>query len=334
MAAKENDMISTVAELEACIGAPPLGVKMKVIDHLDDGAVGWIAQSPLAFVGVSAADGPRICTAGGKPGFARVADAHTLVLPLAALDDPAMAAKGAGVLFLAPGIGETLRANGRIVALTDGCVEIRIEECFVHCAKALLRSEFWSARELEAPAEPAGFLAQTRFLAIATMDAGGRIDISPKGDPAGLLRDYPGVGLVFAERPGNRLAFGYRNILEQPRIAALALVPGSNRIMQVYGQASLSTDETLRRAFAVADKTPKLAMVISAADVAMAESAALVQARVWAGLDPADLDPAAALVAHVKLNKATGVQAAMLRLAVNRGLVEQGLKENYRRDLY
>ncbi|MCW5758696.1 MAG: pyridoxamine 5'-phosphate oxidase family protein [Phenylobacterium sp.] len=110
--------IATVAEMEACLGVPPLGVKMKVIDHLDDQARAWIAASRLAFVGVAGPDGPRIGAAGGEAGFARTPDARTLRLPFGAMDDlgPLAAGQGVGLLFLAGGIGETLRANGRIRA--------------------------------------------------------------------------------------------------------------------------------------------------------------------------------------------------------------------------
>src|SRR3546814_15301730 len=70
-----------------------------------------------------------------------------LSIPLAMLDDPALAVPGAsfGSLFLVPGIGETLRINGRVAAVADGVARIAVAECYIHCAKALIRSGFWSA---------------------------------------------------------------------------------------------------------------------------------------------------------------------------------------------
>lgn len=332
-----NDVISTIPELEACVGVAGLPVKMKIIDHLDEAAARWIAASPLAFVGLGGPDGPRVRLAGGSAGFARAKSKAVLSLPLAAVDAPGevAAGQGAGVLFLIPGVGETLRANGRIQAVTGEALEIAVEECFVHCAKALIRSDFWTPAGATVPAGAAAFVDASRFLALATMDREGRIDISPKGDPAGLLIRMEGDRAVLAERPGNRLAFGYRNMVEQPQVAALCLIPGAAETVELRGRAVLTTDAAVRARFVVEEKTPILATVIEEATVRPAPSAALARASVWTGAAAAsDVDPSATLVAHVKLNKARGAEATMLRLAVNRGLVAKGLEASYRDGLY
>ena len=332
-----TDAIASIDQLEATIGAPPLGVKMKIIDHLDDAAADWIAQSTLAFVGIGKPDGPRVTLAGGAPGFARRADAHTLTIPLETLDDPDLAqpGEGAGVLCLVPDIGETLRANGRVKSRSNATVEITIEECFIHCAKALIRSAFWSAQPTQSPDDATTFVNATRFLALATMDKRGLIDISPKGDPAGLLIRLDNGTATLAERPGNKLAFGYRNIIEQPRAAMLAVIPGANAVTHLTGRAHLTTNEATRAAFTVEEKTPKLATVLSDVTPKLRPSPALQRAAPWSGANAEPtLDPAAAFVAHVKLNKEKGVAATMMRLAVNRGLIESGLKTNYKNDLY
>lgn len=328
--------IASIPDLEACIGAAGLPVKMKIIDHLDATARRWIAASPLAFVGVGTDDGPCVQAAGGPRGFATVAADGTLNLPLDAMDDlcPVEPGRGAGVLFLAPGVGETLRANGRIRAVTADRLELAVEECFVHCAKALIRSDFWRGAEPPPPADAEEFVNAARFLALATMDADGRIDISPKGDPAGLLIHLEAGRAALAERPGNRLAFGYRNMIEQPRVAALALIPGADLVATFAGRAHLSTDETLRSRFVVDGKTPILATVIDGASPVLRPSPALTRAEPWPCGPPADIDPAATFVAHVKLNKAKGAAATLLRLAANRRLISSGLEANYKSDLY
>jgi predicted pyridoxine 5'-phosphate oxidase superfamily flavin-nucleotide-binding protein len=332
-----SDTISSISQLEDCIGAAGLPVKMKIIDHLDATAAQWIGASPVAFVGLGSADGPGVSVAGGLPGFARVKDAKTLAIPLAAIDTPGAAevGRGAGVLFLIPGIGETLRANGAVKAVSATELEITIEECFVHCAKALIRSDFWNPAEAAAPSDPAGFVDAARFLALATMDAQGRIDISPKGDPAGLLVRMGGARATLAERPGNRLAFGYRNMIEQPQVAALCIIPGALSVAVLRGEAHLTKDEAVRAAFVVDEKTPLLATVIEGAQPQIAVSAALERAGLWASPPAAPaIDPAATLVAHLKLNKARGAQATLLRLAANRGLIAKGLESSYKTQLY
>lgn len=329
--------ISSIQQLEDCIGVAGLPVKMKIIDHLDASAADWIAASPLAFVGLAGAEGPSVRAAGGLPGFARVKDEKTLAVPLSAIDAPQAleAGRGAGVLFLIPGIGETLRANGLVKALSETELEITIEECFVHCAKALIRSDFWVPAAGPAPTEPGAFVDAARFLALATMDEEGRIDISPKGDPAGLLVRMDGARATLAERPGNRLAFGYRNMIAQPKVAALCIIPGAGSVATLRGQAHLTTDEAVRAAFVVDEKTPILATVIEDASAQLSASAALERAGLWKAAPVApDIDPAATLVAHLKLNKAQGAQATLLRLAANRGLVAKGLESSYKTGLY
>lgn len=332
-----TDRIASIEQLEATIGTPPLGVKMKIIDHLDAGAADWIAQSTLAFIGIGKTDGPRVTLAGGAPGFIRAKDANTFIVPLDALDDPALPepGEGAGVLCLVPGIGETLRANGRVKSRSNAEVEIAIEECFIHCAKALIRSDFWSAKPATAPNDPNAFVNATRFLALATMDKRGLIDISPKGDPAGLLIRLDGEQATLAERPGNKLAFGYRNIIDQPRAAAMAIIPGASSAAHFTGKAHLTTSETIRAAFIVEEKTPKLATMIDGVRPVVSPSPALQRAAPWSTPIPEPkIDPAEAFVAHVKLNKEKGVAATAMRLAVNRGLVAAGLQTNYKNELY
>lgn len=334
-----DGLISTIDALEQCVGAAGLPVKMKIIDHIDATAVKWIAASPIAFVGLGGADGPALVAAGGASGFATVPDPGVLSIPLSSLDSLSAhvpeVGQGAGTLFLVPGVGETLRVNGRIRAIEDGRIELTVEECFVHCAKALIRSDFWSAAVADAPLDNRQFLQATRFIALATMDRDGRVDVSPKGDKAGLLLRAQDNGVTLAERPGNRLAFGYRNIIERPCVAALAVVPGATSVLTLRGEARLSSDESLRSAFIVDGKMPVLATVIGNVSLTMDKSAALHRASLW-NMPPRnpDIDPAATLVAHVKLNKARGAQATMLRMAVNRGVVAKGLESNYKTDLY
>src|SRR5690606_33420942 len=95
----------------------------------------------------------------------------------------------AGLLFLIPGLGETLRINGMIGSLDGSDAIIDVQECYAHCAKALLRSDFWhpSDDDANASADTASFLAATRFMALATADDALHTDLSPKGDPAGAL---------------------------------------------------------------------------------------------------------------------------------------------------
>jgi predicted pyridoxine 5'-phosphate oxidase superfamily flavin-nucleotide-binding protein len=240
------------------------------------------------------------------------------------------------MLFLLSGMGETLRVNGRVASVTGAGVEIAVDECYLHCAKALIRSQFWAAQPRpDTPTDATTFLAETRFLALATADAEGNTDLSPKGDPANKMVLVQEGRTIYADRPGNRRADSFRNILVRPEVAALALVPGSPFIAILSGRAKIVTDDATRASFSVEGKTPLLATVIEGPAPVLYESTVLKRAQLWPS-KPAerDIDPAEILVAHVKLNKTRGLGALALRTAVSRGLVDKGLEKDYRDNLY
>lgn len=332
------DPIDSVAALEAVIGKTPPPVQLKVIDHLDESALRWLAASPLMFAAFGDASGVAATLGGGAPGFA-AGETKTFRLPLATLDDPGLAAEGAnfGSLFLAPGLGETLRVNGRVEGVRDGEALIAVQECYVHCAKALIRSSFWSAEPCaDPPVELEDFVAQSRFMALATIDAGGRADLSPKGDPAGAMAMMNGGDLWFADRPGNRRADSFRNILSQAKVGAALLVPGSSMVALVRGVASLTTEAPWRERFVVQDKTPRLVVRVEDLTAELRASPALQRAGLWPLREPAEgLNPADMLAAHVKLNKEKGLAAKLAGAIVSiPGLMQRGLDQDYKSNLY
>ncbi len=334
-----SDEIRNVAALESSIGKTPGPMHLKVIDHLDAGAVRWLAASPLMFAGFGSATDTAVSIAGGKPGFIDVVDASRIRLPKAYLDRPEIACErqGFGALFLIPSLGETLRVNGRVRAVDRETIEIHIEECYVHCAKALIRSDFWNASPRpNVPSEPAEFLAACRFLALATVDGEGHADVSPKGDPAGMMTRLVDGSVWFADRPGNRRADSFRNMLAQPRVAIAALIPGAISVALVRGEARLTQDERVRAGFAVQNKTPLLATHIERPEIAIVHSPALERAGLWpskASDEP--LNPASILSAHVKLSNERGLQATLVRAAISvPGLMQKGLDRDYKTNLY
>ena len=80
-------------------------------------------------------------------------------------------------------------------------------------------------------------------MSLATMDSQGRVDVSPKGDPQGSMIRLADDAAWFADRPGNRRADSFRNILSQPRVALAAFLPGITRIALVSGTARITTNQ-------------------------------------------------------------------------------------------
>lgn len=337
----DGSSITDPDALQARVGKLPGPRDLKVIDFLDDHAAGWLAHVSLGFAAFADGDLIDITAMGAPPGFVRAHDRHQLWLAPDALDSTAHVRKGAGFgcLLLVPGLGETLRVNGRVAEVHDHGVLVAVQECYLHCAKALIRSAFWQAPvigDAATPADAMGLLAAARFLALATVDGSGRVDVSPKGDPAGALLRSRGDGVWYPDRPGNRRVDSFRNLLERPRLALIALLPGATRCLRIDGHARIATEAGLLAEFAVDGKVPALATCISDARLEVFHSAALERARPWPLRSPPPaIDAAAIFRDHVKLSRSTGLQATLARASVSvPGLMRKGLDHDYRRKLY
>jgi uncharacterized protein len=163
------DIVASPDEVASLYGPPVEAVVSKVIDRLDEHCRDFVARSP--FVLVATADEAGNCDVspkGGAPGFVTVLDEKRLAIP----DAPGnrlvyslrnvVASGRAGLLFLIPGIEETLRVNGRAWLTRDEAVlevlerdgkppkvalGVEVEEAFLHCAKAFKRSALWRPAE-------------------------------------------------------------------------------------------------------------------------------------------------------------------------------------------
>lgn len=335
-----SELITDADALQARVGKLPGPRDLKVIDYLDDNAIRWIAAAPIGFAVCGTAGNIEVTACGGHCGFVRVAGPKQLSIPMALMDSPHIACAGGGFgsLFFVPGIDETLRVNGRIAQIHDGHIHVAVEECYLHCAKALMRSEFWAAPERSEPEtpEPLRLLQASRFMALGTIDDCGHADLSPKGDPAGALLRLIDGDVVYPDRPGNRRVDSFRNILTQPRVAAMSLVPGSADVSVLTGVARIVANETLCAAFEVLGKTPRLVTRVEQVQIRSYRSEALQRARLWpATRTHDDLDPADIFKAHVKLNRIGGMAATITRAAVSiPGLMRKALQDDYKNNLY
>lgn len=187
-----NDRAVTSAdELRALYGEPVERARLKVIDHVDAHCRAFIAASPFLVMATGSSSGFDCSPKGDPPGFVQVLDETTLLVPdrrgnnridglINLVDDPRV-----GLIFLVPGVNETLRVNGRATISADPALTgrfvvrgkapitvlvVMVEEAFVHCAKALVRSELWNP---EAQIERSCLPSTGRMLADHT---GGSVD--------------------------------------------------------------------------------------------------------------------------------------------------------------
>jgi len=104
------------------------------------------------------------------------------------------------------------------------------------------------------------FIAVSPFLLIATSGADGTCDVSPKGDAPGFVRVLDEKRLVIPERNGNKRLDGITNVLANPHIGLIFMVPGRDETLRVNGRACITTDPALLLPMAVQGVTPKLAI--------------------------------------------------------------------------
>ena len=157
--------IETITQLRELYGWPSGRAKNKVLNALEQHAINFIQQAPFAIISTMNKKGqldasPR----GGQAGFVEITNKNQLLIPDAKGNNRVDSLENIvetgriGMIFLVPGIDETLRVNGSayisiapelLARFTDdrvkSCIVVEIEEAFLHCAKALMRSKLWSA---------------------------------------------------------------------------------------------------------------------------------------------------------------------------------------------
>jgi PPOX class probable FMN-dependent enzyme len=128
------------------------------------------------------------------------------------------------------------------------------------------------------------FVDRAPFVLLATSAPDGTCDVSPRGDPPGFVRVLDERTLLLPERPGNRLADSLRNILANPNVGLLFVVPGVGDTLRVNGRATLTDDDDLLASSAVEGKVPKLGILVEVDEVFTHCSKAFLRSQLW---DPA-----------------------------------------------
>ncbi len=125
------------------------------------------------------------------------------------------------------------------------------------------------------------FVERSPFLCLATAARDGTCDVSPRGDPAGFVRIIDERTLLLPDRPGNRLADSLTNVLENPHVALLFIIPGVGDTFRVNGRASVVTDSELLAPCAVEGKIPRLGLLIEIDQAYSHCSKAFLRSQLW-----------------------------------------------------
>ncbi|MFJ7440791.1 pyridoxamine 5'-phosphate oxidase family protein [Methylorubrum thiocyanatum] len=152
------------------------------------------------------------------------------------------------------------------------------------------------------------FIEAAPFLALATSGPGG-LDCSPRGDVPGFVRIADPRTLLLPDRRGNNRIDSLRNVVEDPRVGLMFLVPGVGNAMRVNGLASIEDDPALCASFAVAGKAPRTVMVITVREVYFQCARALIRSGLWrteSHVDPGTLPTPGQILAEMSDGRVGG----------------------------
>jgi PPOX class probable FMN-dependent enzyme len=169
------------------------------------------------------------------------------------------------------------------------------------------------------------WLALSPFVLVGTSDAGGNCDVSPKGDPPGFTHVIDERTIALPERPGNRRVDGFHNILANPHVGLIFLIPGRQETLRINGRARLLTDAPWFEELVVEGHRPVLALVVDIDTIFFHCQKAFLRSQLWR---PETWTPEV-LPTHAKLVKSVQDTSETLEQ-----LEAYYTEDNYRRGLY
>jgi PPOX class probable FMN-dependent enzyme len=125
------------------------------------------------------------------------------------------------------------------------------------------------------------WLAASPFCLIATSDDKGACDVSPKGDPAGFVHVIDDTTIAIPDRPGNRRADGFLNVLKNPHVGLIFLIPGRNETLRINGRARLVRDAPFFDELIVKGHRPHLALVVEIEQIFFHCAKSFLRSALW-----------------------------------------------------
>jgi len=130
-------------------------------------------------------------------------------------------------------------------------------------------------------ADETGFIERAPFLVLSTASADGQQDASPKGDGPGFVVVEDERTIVIPDRPGNKLAYGLENILQNPQVGLLFLVPGTPETLRINGHAELTRDPVLLQRMAARGKPALLGIRVTVEECFFHCAKAFIRSELW-----------------------------------------------------
>ncbi|MEV0262408.1 MSMEG_1061 family FMN-dependent PPOX-type flavoprotein [Streptomyces sp. NPDC050617] len=166
------------------------------------------------------------------------------------------------------------------------------------------------------------FIAHSPFMTMATANAAGRVDCSPRGDYPGFAKVLDDHTLAVPDRPGNKLADSFRNIAENDGIGLLFLIPGLRESVRVNGSAYVTDEPDVLARMRTEAKQPELAIVVEVEEAYFHCGRAILRSRLW--------DPDSQALAD-ELPTFAEMAVAQSDIDLDPSLLERGLEDAYRK---
>ena len=166
------------------------------------------------------------------------------------------------------------------------------------------------------------FIEKSPLICIGTSNLKNDQDVSPKGDAPGFVKVLDESTILIPERPGNHLAFGFRNILETKKVGVIFMVPGLKETVRINGEAVISNDPELLQSLSVDGKPALLCTIVKVNECFFHCGKAFVRSKLW---QSETWPTEASSNAHKQISSALNVDEAF---------VEQALADDYRDNLY
>lgn len=166
------------------------------------------------------------------------------------------------------------------------------------------------------------FIRRSPLIFVSTIDGKGQVDVSPKGDSPGFVQ-FDGAGkLLIPERPGNKLIFGFKNILKNNNVGVIFVVPKMRETLRIKGQAAISKDPSLLKNLSARGKPALLCTAVAISECFFHCGKAMIRSKLW--------NPDA-WVGH---SDSLMVRHTAERFHVNEQEIEAEVEDNYRDELY
>lgn len=169
----------------------------------------------------------------------------------------------------------------------------------------------------------AEFIAHAPFVVLSTRGPEGEMDLSPRGDPAGFVKIIDERTLAVPDRLGNRRADTFGNLLKNPEIGLIFLVPGKRETLRVSGTGLLVRDEDLRTELAHKGKVPQLILVIEVKRVMFQCAKCMVRSGLWQPESWADVSGMSSLAEAIKVHSELEESIAEIDEVITRSETER-----------